>query len=93
MTNTNELTAKLKATEQHAQRGWREAHEQEARADAAEARISELEARTLTVKLPQGTGWCSDPYNHGRNNGISECAEALREACAAAGIKLQIEGE
>lgn len=36
MTNINELTAKLKATEQHAKRGWDEAHEQEARAETAE---------------------------------------------------------
>lgn len=88
------LAAKLEATEQHAERGWQEAHEQEARAEAAEkkvaflkdrlsqlanfnpdwdmleaateslrehmaelksaqAKIAELEARTLTVKLPE----------------------------------------
>ncbi|EPT8887160.1 hypothetical protein ACVS9X_001428 [Cronobacter malonaticus] len=38
-----DLIAALEATEQHAARGWREAHEQEARAEAAEKRIAELE--------------------------------------------------
>lgn len=53
MNNINELTAKLEAIAQHAERGWQEAHEQEARAEAAEKRIAELEARTLSVKLPK----------------------------------------
>ncbi|ELY4670847.1 hypothetical protein ACOJBQ_001589 [Cronobacter muytjensii] len=43
MNNINELTAKLEAIAQHAERGWQEAHEQEARAEAAEKRIAELE--------------------------------------------------
>ncbi|MFV9258423.1 hypothetical protein ABQ433_05015 [Citrobacter freundii] len=34
----------------------------------------------LSVELPTGTGWSSDPYNHGRNDGISECIKALRAA-------------
>lgn len=41
---------KAQATEAHCNRGWREAHEQEARAEAAEKRIADLESRT--VKLP-----------------------------------------
>lgn len=41
----------LKATEAHSNAGWKEAHEQEARAEAAEKRIAELEARE--VKLPE----------------------------------------
>ncbi|HAT1569305.1 TPA: hypothetical protein I8Y10_000619 [Kluyvera cryocrescens] len=45
------------------------------------------ESRTVTVKLPSGTGWASDPYNHGRNDGISECAKELR----AAGINVEAE--
>ncbi|MBE8915149.1 hypothetical protein G9451_04410 [Enterobacter kobei] len=42
--------ADLKATAAHSNAGWKEAHEQEARAEAAEKRIAELEA--LEVKLP-----------------------------------------
>lgn len=56
--------------------------------NSAQARIAELESRTVTVRLPSGTGWASDPYNHGRNDGISECAKELR----VAGIQV-IEGE
>ncbi|ELY3977887.1 hypothetical protein C3D71_08575 [Cronobacter sakazakii] len=52
MNNINELTAKLEAIAQHAERGWQEAHEQEARAEAAEKRIAELEARTVTLPRP-----------------------------------------
>lgn len=47
-----EALEKAQATEAHCNRGWREAHEQEARAEAAEKRIAELESRT--VKLPDG---------------------------------------
>ena len=53
----------------------------------AEARVAELESRTVTVKLPSGTDWASDPYNRGRNDGISECAKELR----AAGINVEAE--
>ena len=42
--NAEKLKVMLEATEQHAQRGWNEAHAQEARAEAAEARIAALEA-------------------------------------------------
>lgn len=55
MNNINELTAKLEAIAQHAERGWQEAHEQEARAEAAEKRIAELEARTVTLPRPACT--------------------------------------
>ncbi|MBG0639711.1 ead/Ea22-like family protein [Enterobacter asburiae] len=37
----------LKATAAHSNAGWKEAHEQEARAEAAEKRIAELEAREV----------------------------------------------
>lgn len=46
-----EAQEKAQATEAHCNRGWIEAHEQEARAEAAEQRIAELESRT--VKLPK----------------------------------------
>lgn len=48
-----ELIAALEATEQHAARGWREAHEQEARAEAAEKRVAELERKAIQP-LPIG---------------------------------------
>lgn len=36
------------------------------------------ESRTaIEIELPEGTGWASDPYNHGRNNGINQCAKAI----------------
>ncbi|HGT3177539.1 TPA: hypothetical protein ACM2YH_003087 [Klebsiella variicola] len=47
-----EALGKAQATEAHCNRGWIEAHEQEARAEAAEQRTAELESRT--VKLPDG---------------------------------------
>ncbi len=57
-------------------------------------RIAELEARTLTVKLPK-TFW----YEHddlSRDVAVLDrrlVKRSLREACEQAGIKLQIEGE
>ena len=60
----------------------------------ARQRIASLEARTLTVKLPK-TLW----YEHddlSRDVAVLEkrlVKKLLREACAAAGMKLQIEGE
>ncbi|MBQ4656795.1 hypothetical protein HPB55_22175 [Klebsiella michiganensis] len=44
-----ESLEKAQATEAHCNRGWREAHEQEARAEAVEKRIAELESQ---VKFP-----------------------------------------
>ncbi|EOC3069254.1 hypothetical protein ABUP50_001745 [Cronobacter malonaticus] len=84
MNNIDELTAKLEAIAQHAERGWQEAHEQEARAEAAEKRIAELEART--VKLPP----CVDDL-HGV--GMVMSADAVTEALSAAGINLETGGE
>ncbi|EOU9576484.1 hypothetical protein [Cronobacter sakazakii] len=79
-----ELIAALEATEQHAARGWGEAHEQETRSEAAEKRIAELEA--LTVKLPP----CVDDL-HGV--GVVMSADAVTEALSAAGINLETGGE
>lgn len=45
-----EALEKAQATEAHCNRGWIEAHEQEARAEAAEQRIAELESRTVTIE-------------------------------------------
>lgn len=47
--STDNLEVILEATEQHAERGWNEAHAQEARAEAAEARIAALEAERDTL--------------------------------------------
>ncbi|HGD3582174.1 hypothetical protein ACE3KB_06170 [Enterobacter hormaechei subsp. oharae] len=43
----------LKATAAHSNAGWTEAHGQEARAEAAEKRIAELEAKKVKIKLPE----------------------------------------
>ena len=51
------------------------------RAEKAEAALSAAnEKLSKPVVLPQGTGWASDPYNHGRNDGIQDCKVALKEA-------------
>ena len=50
-----EALEKAQATEAHCNRGWIEAHEQEARAEAAEQRIAELESRTVKLPLPSCT--------------------------------------
>ncbi|WP_276642937.1 hypothetical protein [Siccibacter turicensis] len=56
--------------------------------EAAQSRIASLEARTLTVKLPLMLD--SSPHFNG---GVKSAFKNLEMACAAAGIKLQIEGE
>ena len=58
--------------------------------EAAQSRIAELEARTLTVKLPDYRGtykeaFASEVEHHVRSQ--------LEKLAADAGIKLQIEGE
>lgn len=64
------------------------------RAETAEQRIAELEARTLTVKLPPEVQWSNIPFAaDGANAMRKEVVKALTEACAAAGISLKIEGE
>ncbi len=62
------------------------------KAEAAEKRIAELEARTLTVKLPREVQVSNFPFAAlGANAMRKEVIKALTEDCAAAGIKLQIE--
>ncbi|EOW6510837.1 hypothetical protein ACOZXQ_000556 [Cronobacter malonaticus] len=71
--------------------------------ESAEKRVAELEARTLTVKLPDdgmddcydlwGPEHCRNTFDCGYNFSAVRHEEAIREACAVAGIKLQIEGE
>ncbi|MFX2588507.1 hypothetical protein [Enterobacter roggenkampii] len=60
----------LKATAAHSNAGWKEAHEQEARAEAAERRIAELEAREINLPpysffdFKQGSTFKSGAYCH-----------------------------
>lgn len=75
-----EALEKVQATEAHCNRGWREAHEQEARAEAAEKRIAELEYRTVTVKLPQAVSAGGQGYQ-----------EKVERILTAAGIKWEAE--
>ena len=64
-------------------------------------RITELEDRTLTVKLPPratAAKYVDDSFDNSdlaaiHNTCRLECEVKIQEACAAAGIKLQIEGE
>lgn len=116
------LIAELKPIAAHAQRGWQEAHEQEAlveqamtrideqakriaeledaeqklcaanvtldaRAELAERRLTELEARKLTVNLPSQTDF-DDPLS--AYEAIEKCRDEIKAACAAAGITLVV---
>ncbi|QLS66702.1 hypothetical protein [Citrobacter sp. RHBSTW-00881] len=63
---------------------------QEQYAESMVKRIAELEARTLTVKLPtkhNNSGFVTDGI---WNKAIDECYLAFIEACAAAGITLGV---
>lgn len=68
-----------------------------ARADAAEARIAELEARTLTVKLPDEVNvllnHLEDVIPHNVFERIDVATWNAVSRLAAVGIKLQIEGD
>ncbi|MDM2717180.1 hypothetical protein OGY34_11955 [Citrobacter sp. Cy232] len=64
--------------------------------EAAEKRIAELEARTITVKFEpipmEELGNCRDGKKHpymfgaGYNSAVVHCESVLHQACAAAGI-------
>nr|WP_318380017.1 ead/Ea22-like family protein [uncultured Enterobacter sp.]DAI86861.1 MAG TPA: Ead/Ea22-like protein [Caudoviricetes sp.] len=60
--------------------------------EAAEKRIASLEARTLTVKMPDYVDGHTLGYGE-VNHMIDLCADAMEKACHRDGIKLQIEGE
>lgn len=128
------LIAELKPIAAHAQRGWQEAHEQEAlveqamtrideqakriaeledaeqklcaanvtldaRAELAERRLTELEARTLTVNLPgrkSASYYVEGEFDNSvlasiYNTCLLECEVKIKNACAAAGITLVVE--
>ncbi|WP_313079132.1 ead/Ea22-like family protein [Atlantibacter sp.] len=56
-------------------------------------RIAELEARTVTVKLPGRCDCCYSEAEAALFDGVqSECVEEFKSACAAAGINLTVEG-
>ncbi|WP_318390339.1 ead/Ea22-like family protein [Enterobacter sp.] len=107
MADTNELTAKLKAAAQDeimcreacdTSDAWHDAASPENvlaltdALEAAEKRSAELEARTLTVKLPPYSFF---DFKLGSNHtsGAYVNLEAMNKELAKAGIKLQIEGE
>ncbi|WP_394855687.1 hypothetical protein [Klebsiella quasipneumoniae] len=79
-----EALEKAQATEAHCNRGWIEAHEQEARSEAAEQRIAELESRA--VKLPE-------PFELAiSSSGLRYYyADEVDAAIIAAGIKVEAE--
>ncbi|WP_435317245.1 hypothetical protein [Klebsiella variicola] len=85
-----EALEKAQATEAHCNRGWSEAHEQEARAEAAEKRIAELESRTVTVKLPERYA-CELGYNAPDPNGDMLDRDDVIAALTDAGIKVEAE--
>ncbi|EMA4768711.1 hypothetical protein [Cronobacter sakazakii] len=86
-----ELITALEAIAQHAERGWQEAHEQEARAEAAEKRIAELEARTLEVIIPPRL--CHDYAAVAVQQRDEQWYKALHDACDRTGINLEAGGE
>lgn len=83
-----EALEKAQATEAHCNRGWIEAHEQEARAEAADQRIAELESRTVTVKLPSLN---PEMFNEDVMFGYRKAQKEAVDFCAAAGIKVEAE--
>ncbi|EPC1463903.1 hypothetical protein ACRV4U_000056 [Cronobacter sakazakii] len=96
MNNINELTAKMEAIAQHAERGWQEAHEQETRAEAAEKRIAELEARKF--RLPESVidaicHTAAEIHNLGRGVSDDRAQEIINSIRCAAGINLETGGE
>ncbi|OVU71236.1 hypothetical protein BME09_08965 [Klebsiella pneumoniae] len=93
--STGEKLEKAQATEAHCNRGWIEAHEQEARAEAAEQRIAELESRTVTVKLTDINDYLAEVHDKTLNRAFRLLAEGVRAgdvaAMRAAGIKVEAE--
>ncbi|SXF28659.1 hypothetical protein [Klebsiella variicola] len=79
-----EALEKAQATEAHCNRGWIEAHEQEARAEAAEQRIAELESRTVTAAAADvlaerqrqvtAEGWTAERDDGYQNSELADAA-------------------
>ena len=85
----------LEATTSHSNAGWKEAHEQEARAEAAEKRIAELEARE--VKLTDINEYLAEVQDKTLNKAFRLLAEGVRAgdvaAMRAAGIHVAAAGK
>ncbi|UNA31660.1 hypothetical protein LOF14_00650 [Klebsiella variicola subsp. variicola] len=57
-----------------------------------QARIAELESRTITVKLPDyADNGIGETWDDGFNSGIDSTCDAFRSALTAAGIKVEAE--
>ncbi|HBR1596273.1 Ead domain protein [Klebsiella quasipneumoniae] len=80
-----EALEKAQATEAHCNRGWSEAHEQEARAEAAEKRIAELESRTVKLPKIRRVKLVSGEYVNGWT--------AYDVACALSAVGIKVEAE
>lgn len=89
-----EALEKAQATEAHCNRGWIEAHEQEARAEAAEQRIAELESRLESADKLQDSAFRSG-LQHGFSLGQTDDQKGYEHSMAAyslaAGIKVEAE--
>lgn len=62
-----------------------------------QARIAELESRTITFKLPftpepsAFAPWVAKAFYQFHKDTVKSCVEAFSDACAAAGIKVEVE--
>lgn len=81
----------LKATAAHSNAGWKEAHEQEARAEAAEKRIAELEAPAPELKMAHLINKFYERYPLAEFKSDTERSAAL--GYFMAGAELQCFGE
>lgn len=63
----------LKATAAHSNAGWKEAHEQESRAEAAEKRIAELSRH---LQCAHAFIEHTEAFGHAASNGILCCGDA-----------------
>lgn len=97
------LTEALEAAQHESAVNWEAATSLVEENEDLKRRIAELEARTLTVKMPDdgmddcydlwGPEQCRNNFDCGYNFSAVRHEEAFREGCAAAGINLKIEGE
>ncbi|HDT2105446.1 TPA: ead/Ea22-like family protein [Enterobacter roggenkampii] len=82
----------LKATAAHSNAGWKEAHEQEARAEAAEKRIAELEAREVVLPSVQDVHplgpQSAKIFCEFHRSIVNRCADEIRKV----GVKVSIKG-
>ena len=84
----------LKATAAHSNAGWKEAHEQEARAEAAEKLIAELETREVILPQrmdPEGYH-IDEAYMVAAEDGEYLDRDEVIEAMRTAGIRINGEG-